>query len=107
MTPALRLGALFTLVAGLAGLAPPAGADDAPALYARHCAQCHGADRLGLMGPALLPENLTRLKKSEAVEVVTAGRLPGSPHHTSRRFREACLSGPTRCGSQATGRTAT
>lgn len=74
MTPAGRLGALLTLITGLAGLAPPVGADGAPALYARHCAQCHGPDRLGLMGPALLPENLTRLKRQEAVEVVTAGR---------------------------------
>lgn len=47
---------------------------DAPALYAQHCAQCHGADRLGLMGPALLPENLTRLKRDQAVAAIRDGR---------------------------------
>ena len=36
-----------------------------PALYAEHCAACHGADRLGGMGPALLPENLERLKRAD------------------------------------------
>ena len=33
-------------------------------LYTQHCASCHGTDRLGLMGPALLPENLARLKRA-------------------------------------------
>ena len=31
--------------------------------YQANCASCHGADRLGGIGPALLPENLSRLKK--------------------------------------------
>ena len=43
-------------------------------LYTQHCAQCHGAERLGAMGPALLPENLGRLKKDEANEVIAHGR---------------------------------
>jgi mono/diheme cytochrome c family protein len=38
-----------------------AGASSAE-LYAENCASCHGADRLGLTGPALLPGNLQRLK---------------------------------------------
>jgi len=50
-------------------------------LYARHCAQCHNADRLGAMGPALLPENLGRLKRDEALGVIRDGRaatqMPG------------------------------
>lgn len=29
---------------------------DAARLFADHCAACHGADRLGGQGPALLPE---------------------------------------------------
>ncbi|MBZ0068680.1 MAG: nitrite reductase [Thiobacillus sp.] len=45
-----------------------------PQLYTQHCASCHGADRLGLMGPALLPENLARLKRSEAVAVIQNSR---------------------------------
>ena len=47
---------------------------DAPALYAQHCAQCHGPQRLGPMGPALIPDNLTRLKREAAAEVIRDGR---------------------------------
>ena len=43
-------------------------------LFQTHCSSCHGADRLGGVGPALLPENLTRLKKKEAVSVIGSGR---------------------------------
>ena len=46
----------------------------APALFKQHCAQCHGADRLGGMGPALLPENLERLRKAEAIKTIKDGR---------------------------------
>lgn len=42
--------------------------------YADHCASCHGAGRLGGMGPALLPENLGRLKRDEAQAVIRDGR---------------------------------
>jgi cytochrome c553 len=56
-------------------------APDVKQLYTRHCAECHGAERLGGMGPALLPGNLGRLKKEEAVEVIAEGRpatqMPG------------------------------
>jgi mono/diheme cytochrome c family protein len=43
-------------------------------LYAQHCASCHGNDRLGQIGPALLPENLARLKRPEALATIKAGR---------------------------------
>lgn len=43
-------------------------------LYQQNCAACHGADRLGLVGPALLPDNLKRLRKKSAIETVTNGR---------------------------------
>lgn len=50
-------------------------------LYARACASCHGTDRLGGMGPALLPGNLSRLRSSEAQSVIAHGRestqMPG------------------------------
>jgi DNA-binding beta-propeller fold protein YncE len=50
-------------------------------LYQQHCAACHGADRLGAMGPALLPENLERLKRPAAEQVIAKGRhatrMPG------------------------------
>ncbi|MDP3638171.1 MAG: cytochrome D1 domain-containing protein, partial [Azonexus sp.] len=46
-----------------------------------HCAACHGADRLGGLGPALVPENLARLRKPEAENVIREGRaatqMPG------------------------------
>lgn len=45
-------------------------------LYQTHCAACHGADRLGGIGPALLPENLARLKKPEAARMIRDSR-PG------------------------------
>jgi len=47
---------------------------DAARLYATHCAACHGADRLGGMGPALLPDNLSRLRKTAATTVIEHGR---------------------------------
>ena len=49
-------------------------AADPAALYQQHCAACHGPGRLGLTGPALLPESLARLRKPEAVKVITEGR---------------------------------
>jgi len=49
--------------------------------YQDHCAECHGDDRLGRMGPALLPQNLHRLEKKQAVEVIAKGspltQMPG------------------------------
>jgi DNA-binding beta-propeller fold protein YncE/cytochrome c5 len=47
---------------------------DGAALYRQHCAVCHGADRLGSIGPALLPENLGRLKKADAETTLRDGR---------------------------------
>jgi hypothetical protein len=49
-------------------------AADALAVYREHCASCHGTARLGGMGPALLPENLGRLKREDAAEVIAHGR---------------------------------
>ena len=47
---------------------------NAAALYQQHCAVCHGEQRLGGMGPALLPESLARLRKPEALKVIREGR---------------------------------
>ena len=55
-------------------LATPASADPQK-LYAEHCASCHGADRLGGVGPALLPSNLERLRKPAATETIAKGRV--------------------------------
>lgn len=43
-------------------------------LYQKHCVACHGESRLGGMGPALLPENLSRLRKNNALDVIKNGR---------------------------------
>ena len=56
---------LFALMP-LAALADPASD------YAENCASCHGADRLGGTGPALIPETLGRLKGID--EVIAKGR---------------------------------
>ena len=54
---------------------------DSAALYREHCAACHGVQRLGGMGPALLPESLSRLRKPEMLQVMNQGRpatqMPG------------------------------
>jgi len=69
------------LAAGIVGGVSAAGASDASnarpaqALYAGHCAVCHGPTRLGLTGPALLPENLQRLRPKAALQVIAKGRM--------------------------------
>jgi cytochrome c553 len=69
-----RIATLSLLLAG------PAVADPA-ALYATHCAACHGADRLGAIGPALIPESLGRMRGPDLAGVITHGRaatqMPG------------------------------
>ncbi|MGQ0522893.1 MAG: cytochrome D1 domain-containing protein [Betaproteobacteria bacterium] len=62
-------------VGALVALAAPAAAEEPARTYAGHCAACHGADRLGGMGPALLPENLSRLRRADADKLISAGAL--------------------------------
>jgi len=59
----------------LSAMANLAEAADAPALFKQHCAECHGADRFGRIGPALLPENLARLRKPAAEKTIHDGRV--------------------------------
>jgi len=47
---------------------------DAAALYGRQCAACHGDQRTGGMGPALLPESLARQRPAELAKVIADGR---------------------------------
>lgn len=70
----------------LLGLAAPTGLAAGPSVdpvqpYQQYCAACHGSDRLGLVGPALLPANLSRLRRSAARAVIAEGRaasqMPG------------------------------
>ena len=68
---------LSRLLAGatlLIGATASAAEPNAPALYKEHCATCHGEDRLGRQGPALLPQNLKRLRKKRALRVIAKGR---------------------------------
>jgi len=44
-------------------------------LYKNNCQSCHGANRLGGMGPALFPENLSRIRKNKASKVISHGRI--------------------------------
>ena len=67
----LFLNSLMFFFAAGSGTAISASID---ALYQQHCAQCHHAGRLGGLGPALLPQNLKRLKKEGAVDIIKNGR---------------------------------
>jgi DNA-binding beta-propeller fold protein YncE len=64
---------LFVALVALAFVLPADA--DPQKLYAEHCASCHGADRFGGIGPALLPSNLERLRKPAAIETVAKGRV--------------------------------
>ncbi len=68
--------ATFRLILALAALlaAPAVDAQAVHKLYAEHCASCHGADRLGAIGPALLPESLSRLRPAATLQVIAQGR---------------------------------
>lgn len=44
-------------------------------LFAQRCASCHGEERLGGTGPALIPESLGRTKKEGIVQTITGGRM--------------------------------
>jgi mono/diheme cytochrome c family protein/DNA-binding beta-propeller fold protein YncE len=58
-------------------------------LYLRLCASCHGADRLGGAGPALLPSNLGRLRKADAAVVIKDGRAATQMPPFDRQLHEA------------------
>ncbi len=55
--------------------APVYATGDASEIYQQYCASCHGADRLGMIGPALLPENMQRLRRNEAINTIRQGRI--------------------------------
>ena len=69
-----RASAALALAALLLAVSPAPAEPDAAKLYAEHCASCHGADRLGAQGPALLPENLGRLTGARAATAIAEGR---------------------------------
>ena len=68
---------ILSVVVALALPPDSHAADQSPTtstLYKTHCAQCHHEKRLGGMGPALLPGNLKRLKRKQALQVIGQGR---------------------------------
>jgi mono/diheme cytochrome c family protein len=71
---AFTLSVLLAVAGGLAAAAETPTTIDATAVFQQRCASCHGADRLGGVGPALLPENLERLRRPEALRVIREGR---------------------------------
>jgi len=72
-THARRL-ALASLTLSLACSCALAAAGDVADLYREHCAACHGPERLGATGPALIPQNFTRLTRDNAAQVIAQGR---------------------------------
>ncbi len=72
MNPLYFFSILLSITLGVVSLAQ--ATPDAQALYQKHCAECHQAGRLGAIGPALLPENLKRLKPRHAAGVIAKGR---------------------------------
>ena len=66
----------FYLLCSLSVFSATASDNDLAAdkLYQQHCQTCHGVGRLGAMGPALFPENLSRLRKNKAINVIKNGR---------------------------------
>lgn len=66
----LLLGAVLPLAA----LADASSVTDVATLYQTQCQSCHGIDRLGGTGPALLPESLGRIKPEEVRKVIQHGR---------------------------------
>jgi mono/diheme cytochrome c family protein len=72
----ISIAAVTATLLSLAFAAQSEPATDAvQRLYQEHCAVCHGADRLGGMGPALLPSNLGRVRPAEAARAIAEGRV--------------------------------
>lgn len=65
---------LLAVALALPALPALAAGPDAAALYGQYCAECHGPNRLGAIGPALLPQNLGRMKPEKAKQIILHGR---------------------------------
>nr|WP_269844175.1 cytochrome D1 domain-containing protein [Halovibrio salipaludis] len=75
MKPTLTNAVLLCLLATAPVLqASNSEPDSTQSLYQQHCAACHGSDRIGVTGPALLPQNLGRLSEEDAESVIRNGR---------------------------------
>ena len=65
---------LFSLFVAKVLFAQTAPTHDVSILFKTHCSQCHNENRLGGVGPALLPGNLKYLRKPAAIKVIGNGR---------------------------------
>ena len=59
---------LFSLVF----MIPLRASADSREHYKNYCADCHGQNRLGLMGPALIPEPLKRMRGPKIEKVIAS-----------------------------------
>lgn len=59
----------------LLAAAPALAGTTGEAIFAGHCASCHGETRLGGTGPALIPETLGRIKPEALQEIIRDGRV--------------------------------
>ena len=64
----------FTALISALALAAAAAQADPAQTYAQECAGCHGADRLGGTGPALIPQTLKRMRGPNLESVIANGR---------------------------------
>jgi len=62
-------------------------------LYDTLCASCHGRQRLGGIGPALLPENLDRLRPEAAADAIREGRIATQMPAFGKRLSEDQIAG--------------
>ena len=70
----MRAVLLAASLLAILGFGPAHAGED---LFLEHCASCHGADRLGGQGPALLPETLRRVSRERAAKAIAEG-LPST-----------------------------
>lgn len=94
LMPALLLAAALPAATFVAlDMASAATPDDSQALYEQHCQACHGVNRLGGAGPALLPESLSRIKPAEAQAVIRDGRPASQMAAYSHVLNDAQITG--------------
>ncbi|HSH57823.1 MAG TPA: cytochrome D1 domain-containing protein, partial [Halomonas sp.] len=87
LLPLLAAALLLLSTASSAEPEPQAGM-----LYQTHCASCHGEERLGGIGPALLPGNLSRLRPAAAEAVIRDGRAASQMPGFATQLEESQIS---------------
>lgn len=70
----LVTAALLGGVALAGAAAEPVAGGEVKKLFAEYCAECHGEDRLGGTGPALIPQTLARKGAESVLATITQGR---------------------------------